>query len=173
MLSHQTELQGLTICIPPNFKISVLVSTYHHALKESGVLNWTNYVEHRSDTEFNSCFLFSSRLYEDFSRDSFDDRRWVMGSWYLCHFLAYLGNMFALHFFVINFSLGVENYSFLINQEKTFPWLVSLIGRTTALCILGTDMHVWTVKCTNFGFNEFVKVHLSALPATTFQLFCN
>jgi len=49
-----------------------------------------------------------------------------MGSRDLCHFLAYLGNMFAVHFLVITFMPGVENYSFLINQGKTFPGCVSL-----------------------------------------------
>jgi len=34
---------------------------------------------------------------------------------------------------------------------------VTVIGRTAAICILGADMHVWTVKCTNSGFNEYVK----------------
>jgi hypothetical protein len=41
----------------------------------------------------------------------------------------------------------------------------TVIGKTTAMCILGTDMHVWPVKCSNCGFNEYVKVHLPALPA--------
>lgn len=45
-----------------------------------------------------------------------------MGSCDLCHFLAYLGNMFAVHFLVI-FMPGVENYSFL---GKIFPGCVSL-----------------------------------------------
>jgi len=49
-----------------------------------------------------------------------------MGSCDLCDFLAYLGNMCAVHFLAINFTPGVENYSFLINQGKAFPGRVSL-----------------------------------------------
>jgi len=41
MLSHQAELQGHTIYIPSK---SQDTSSGHYPLKESGVLNWTNYV---------------------------------------------------------------------------------------------------------------------------------
>lgn len=70
---------------------------------------------------------------------------------------AYLGNMFALPFLLITFPPGVENCSFITVLRGNIPQTsVTEIGRTAAVCIFETDVHVWTVKCRNCGFNEHV-----------------
>jgi hypothetical protein len=61
--------------------------------------------------------------------------------------------MFALHFLLISFSPGVENYSFLRIKGK-YSSDVCHRNQKKAVCIFVIDVFVLAVKCPNCGLMD-------------------